>query len=76
MWYTFIGITIASSFVAFFSLGVLLTMCVGHVLKTKSKLTPHKPTLEPSVYEMVDTGQKNITSIFEVEANSAYGIVK
>ena len=70
--YAIIGITIVISFVVFFSLGVLVSTCIGCMVKERSKVTLHHPAPEPSVYEMVDSNQKKITAI-EVKANSAYG---
>eukprot|EP00731_Ephydatia_muelleri_P035698 Em0149g4a len=72
-----IGITIIISFVVFFSLGVLVTTCIGCMVRTRSKVTLHhpNPALEPSVYEMIKTDQKKIKAI-ELEANSAYGTAK
>ena len=72
--YTTIGITIVISFVVFFSLGVLVAICIGCMVKTRSKFKvtlPH-PVLEPSMYEIIETDQKKTTSM-KIEANSAYG---
>ena len=73
--YTIIGITIVISFVAFFSLGVLVTTFIGCMVKKRSKVTLHHPALEPSVYEMIDTDQKKTITI-DRETNSAYGTTK
>ena len=75
--YYIIGITIIISFVVFFSLGVLVTTCIGCMVKTRSKVTLHhpNPAMEPSVYEMIKTDQKKIKAI-ELEVNSAYGTAK
>ena len=76
MWLSIIGVTTAVSFVVFFSLGVMLTMSIGCVLKTKTKVAIHQPTLELSAYDTIDTDQKKIKHDVEVKTNSAYGIVK
>ena len=73
--YTIIGITIVISFVVFFSLGVLVTTCIGYMVKTRTKVTLHHPALERSVFEMIETDQKKIKAI-ELEVNSAYGTAK
>ena len=73
--YIIIGITIAISFVVFFSLGVLVTTCIGCMVKTRSKVTLHHPAMESTTYEMIESMQKKITAI-EVEPNSAYGTAK
>ena len=75
--YYIIGITVVISFVVFFSLGVLVTTCIGCMVKTRSKVTLHhpNPALEPSIYEMTETHQNRIKAI-ELEVNSAYGTAK
>ena len=75
--YTIIGITIVISFVAFFSLGVLVTTRIGCMVKTRSKVTLHHPdpALGPSVYEMIETHQ-NIIKAIELVVNSAYETAK
>ena len=73
--YIIIGITIAISFVVFFSLGVLVTTCIGCMVKTRSKVTLHHPAMESTAYEMIESMQKKITAI-EVEPNFAYGTAK
>ena len=73
--YTIIGITIVISFVAFFSLGVLVTTRIGCMVKKRSKVTLHHPALGPSVYEMIETHQ-NIIKAIELVVNSAYETAK
>ncbi|KAL5479141.1 hypothetical protein EMCRGX_G022626 [Ephydatia muelleri] len=54
-----IGITIASSFVVFFSLGALVvTCCCCCVMKKRTKDTPHPPDNEPLAYEMSGMDEK------------------
>eukprot|EP00731_Ephydatia_muelleri_P027499 Em0019g372a len=54
-----IGITIASSFVVFFSLGALVvTCCCCCVMKRRSKDTPHPPDNETLAYEMSGMDEK------------------
>ena len=69
--YTIIGITIFISFVVFFSLGVLVTMSMGYMVKKRSKETLHHAAVQPSVYEMINTDQKK-TATIDMEASSAY----
>eukprot|EP00731_Ephydatia_muelleri_P002234 Em0001g2234a len=73
--HTIIGITIGISFVVFFCLGVLVTTCIGCMVKTRSKVTLHHPAMKPSAYEMIENSQKTMTAP-EVEPNSAYGTTK
>ncbi|KAL5515830.1 hypothetical protein EMCRGX_G001054 [Ephydatia muelleri] len=61
--YYIIGITIVTSFLVFFSLGVLVTTCICCMKKMKSKVTLPHPALEPSVYEMIETDKKRIKAI-------------
>ena len=70
--YSVIGITIGTSFVVFFSLGVMVASCICCVVKMRSKVTLHQSAMAPSVYEMMGADQK--VAAFEVETNSAYGI--
>ena len=70
-----IGITIVISFVVFFSLGVLVTTCIGCMVKTRSKVTLHHPAMESPVYEMTDSNEEK-TKAIDLEANSAYGATK
>ena len=62
--YAIIGITISASFVVFFSLGVLVAICM---VKRRSKGIP---VVNPPVYETVGLDQMQIA----VEANSSYEI--
>eukprot|EP00731_Ephydatia_muelleri_P002232 Em0001g2232a len=73
--HTIIGITIGISFVVFFCLGVLVTTCIGCMVKTRSKVTLHHTAMKPSAYEMIENSQKTMTAP-EVEPNSAYGTTK
>ena len=74
--YTIIGITIAISFIVFFSLGMLMGTCIGCcTVKKRPKVTRHHPDSEPLSFEMIKTHQKKIAAI-EMEANSAYGTAK
>ena len=68
--YAVIGITIGTSFVVFFSLGVMVASCIC-VVKMRSKVTHHHSTMEPSKHEMTNTNQK-VTALV-LETNSAYG---
>eukprot|EP00731_Ephydatia_muelleri_P002271 Em0001g2271a len=70
-----IGITIGISFVVFFSLGVLVSTCIGCMVKTRSKVTLYHPAMKPSAYEMIENSQKTMTAP-EVEPNSAYETAK
>ena len=57
-----IGITIASSFVVFFSLGALVvTCCCCCVMKRRSKNTPHPPDNGTLAYEMSGMDEKMFT---------------
>ena len=69
---TIIGITIASSFVVFFSLGVLVATCIGCMVKTRSKASPVQ---QPIVYDMIGTSQGRIAEI-KVEPNYAYDVAE
>ncbi|KAL5518239.1 hypothetical protein EMCRGX_G003938 [Ephydatia muelleri] len=67
--YAIIGITISASFVVFFSLGVLVAICIGcMVAKRRSKGIPVE---KPSVYETVGLDQMQIA----VEAHHSYEVV-
>ena len=69
--YSVIGITIGTSFVVFFSLGVMVASCICCVVKMKSKVIHHHSTTESSKHEMTRTTQK-VTALV-VETNSTYG---
>ncbi|KAL5518244.1 hypothetical protein EMCRGX_G003944 [Ephydatia muelleri] len=68
--YAIIGITSSISFVVFFSLGVLVAICIGCMVKRKSKVTPGE---KPPVYETVEPDQIQVAAI-AVEANYSYDI--
>ena len=69
---TIIGITIAISFVVFFSLGVLVATCIGCMVKKRSKSTPAQ---QPVGNDMIGTSQGRISEII-VETNSAYDVAE
>ena len=64
--YAIIGITISISFVVFFSLGVLVAICIGCMVKRRSKVMPDE------VHETVGLDRMQIA----VEANSSYEIAR
>ena len=68
--YAIIGITSSISFVVFFSLGVLVAICIGCMVKRKSIVTPGE---KPPVYETVEPDQIQMAAI-AVEANYSYEI--
>eukprot|EP00731_Ephydatia_muelleri_P003592 Em0001g3592a len=67
--YIFIGITIAISFVVFFSLGVLVTTCIGCMVKTRSKVTLHHPAMESTAYEMIENLNPSSLSCTIIDLN-------
>ena len=69
---TAVGITFSITFIMAFSLGVLVTVCISCVIKTRSKTTsPHPST----PYDVVGRNQKKI-DVIPLESNDAYGTVK
>ena len=69
--YAIIGITISISFVVFFSLGVLVAICIGCMAIRRSKVTTGE---KPPVYDVIETDQKQMASL-ALETNFSYDIV-
>eukprot|EP00731_Ephydatia_muelleri_P011551 Em0006g445a len=72
---TAVGITFSITFIMAFSLGVLVTICISCISKTRSKTTSPHPSTPNAPYEMVDINQKKI-DVIPLENNDAYGTVK
>eukprot|EP00731_Ephydatia_muelleri_P011447 Em0006g341a len=72
---TVVGITFSITFIMAFSLGVLVTICISCISKTKSKTTSSHPTTSNAPYDVVGIRQKKIDTI-ELKSNDAYGTVK
>ncbi|KAL5500549.1 hypothetical protein EMCRGX_G012131 [Ephydatia muelleri] len=70
---TAVGITFSITFIMAFSLGVLVTICISCVSKTRSTL--HHPSTPDELYEVVGIDQKTTNVIIPLECNDAYGIV-
>ena len=71
---TAVGITFSITFIMAFSLGVLETICISCVFKTRSKTTSPHPTTSNAPYEVVGMNQK--IDVIPLESNDAYGTVK
>ena len=72
---TAVGITFSITFIMAFSLGVLVTICISCISKTRSKTTsPHLSTPN-APYEVVGIDQKKM-DVIPLENNDAYGTVK
>ena len=71
---TTVGITFSITFIMAVSLGVLVTICISCISKTRFKTTSPHPSTPNAPFEMVDIRQKKIN--VPLESNDAYGIVK
>ncbi|KAL5500563.1 hypothetical protein EMCRGX_G012148 [Ephydatia muelleri] len=72
---TVVGITFSITFIMAFSLGVLVTICISCISKTRSKTTSPHPSTPNATYEVVGIRQKKIDTI-ELKSNDAYGTIK
>ena len=72
---TAVGITFSITFIMAFSLGVLVTICISCISKTRFKTTSPHPSTPNVPYEVVGINQKKIEAI-PLENNNAYGTVK
>ena len=72
---TVVGITVSITFIMAFSLGVLVTICISCISKTRSKTTSPHPSTPNAPYEVVGINQKKI-DVIPLENNDAYGTVK
>eukprot|EP00731_Ephydatia_muelleri_P011292 Em0006g186a len=68
---TAVGITFSITFIMAFSLGVLVTIAISCISKTRSKTIP----TPNATYEVVGIREKKIEAI-ELQNNAAYGTVK
>ena len=71
---TAVGITFSITFIMAFSLGVLVTICISCISKTRSKTTSPHPTTFNAPYEVVGMNQK--IDVIPLESNDAYETVK
>ena len=71
---TVVGITFSITFIMAFSLGVLVTICISCISKTRSKTTSPLPSTPNAPYEVVGINQKKI-DVISLESNDAYGTV-
>ena len=65
---TVIGITVAMTFIVFFSLGVLVTTCICCMVKKRSKVPLHRP-MESSRNDIITVDEKMAT---EMEPDAVY----
>ena len=72
---TAVGITFSITFIMAFSLGVLVTICISCISKTRSKTTSPHPSTPNAPYEVVGIDQKKM-DVIPLENNDAYGTVK
>ena len=68
---TAVGITFSITFIMAFSLGVLVTIAISCISKTRSKTIP----TPNATYEVVGIREKKIEAI-ELQSNAAYRTVK
>eukprot|EP00731_Ephydatia_muelleri_P011523 Em0006g417a len=72
---TAVSITVSITFIMAFPLGVLVTICISCISKTRSKTTSPHPSTPNVPYEVVGINQKKI-DVIPLENNDAYGTVK